>query len=101
MILKKLNAENFRITIYEAEHARPQMISIETDSEKASIADFANILYKHVIFPPSVFKLLTSSKLHLSVKTPNNEFCFTDEKCFYALKNPEMILHRIANNILI
>ena len=100
-ILKEFDADTFHITIYSFEAGRPQKISIETTSEKASIADFTNILYKHVILPESVFKLLTSSMLHLSVKTPNNEFGFTDEKCFYALKNPDMILHRISCNILI
>lgn len=101
MILKEFDADNFHIIIYEPEVSKPQKISFETKSEKATIADFANILYKHIVLPESVFKLLTSSLIHFSVKTPNNEFCFTDHHGLYSVKHPEIILCRVASNILI
>ena len=100
-ILKEIDAEKFHITIYNAEPNRPQKISFETNSEKSTIADFANILYNHIVLPESVFKLLTSSMIHFSVKTPHNEFCFTDNRGLYSVKHPEIILCRIASNILI
>jgi len=102
MILKEFDADNFHIIIYEPEVSKPQKISFETKSEEnISILNFSNIFFENIILSDSIFNLLTSSTLHFSVTTPNNEFCFTDERGFYVIKDSERILYRIISKILI
>ena len=101
MILKEFDADNFHITIYAPEGSKPQKISFETKSEKLSIMDFSAALYENVILPDSISNLLTASSFHFSVKTPNNEFGFTDERRFYVVKCSEGIIYRIISRILI